>query len=180
MSGVTKTLKEVQQHLQQLIPADTILLGHSLENDLKALKVFYSSFRESHEWLQLVHSKVIDTSILYPHMRGDGYKSALRFLSQKFLSRTIQSEEHNSIQDCIACMELVQLKLKHGTSMQTSSSSALLNVQRSKFWRIDFRRYRKSICVLRQKRKKQCSCGQSESIGEICGWFCLCLSLHFR
>jgi RNA exonuclease 1 len=39
LQGVTKTLREVQEDLVQLIPEDTILVGHSFENDLTALKV---------------------------------------------------------------------------------------------------------------------------------------------
>lgn len=39
LQGVTKTLREVQEDLVQLIPEDTILVGHSFENDLIALKV---------------------------------------------------------------------------------------------------------------------------------------------
>ncbi len=40
MNGISTTLKDVQQHLKQLIFADTVLVGHSLENDLHALKVY--------------------------------------------------------------------------------------------------------------------------------------------
>ena len=44
------TLSDVQQELLSLVSADTILLGHSLESDLRALKVcmrvtFYSALK---------------------------------------------------------------------------------------------------------------------------------------
>ena len=39
LENVTTTLAEVQKHLVGLLPPDAILLGHSLENDLRALKV---------------------------------------------------------------------------------------------------------------------------------------------
>ena len=39
LENVTTTLPDVQKHLVDLLPADAILLGHSLEFDLKALKV---------------------------------------------------------------------------------------------------------------------------------------------
>ena len=37
--GVETTLEDVQNELTQLFFSDTILLGHSLESDLRALKV---------------------------------------------------------------------------------------------------------------------------------------------
>ena len=37
--GPTKSLKEVQNDLLGFISANSILMGHSLENDLRALKV---------------------------------------------------------------------------------------------------------------------------------------------
>lgn len=39
LGNVTTTLADVQKHLIDLLPADAILLGHSLEFDLRALKV---------------------------------------------------------------------------------------------------------------------------------------------
>ena len=38
-ASVTTTLSEVQHELLSLVAADTILVGHSLESDLRALKV---------------------------------------------------------------------------------------------------------------------------------------------
>ena len=59
-----------------LVTSETLLVGHSLENDLKALKV--------------VHSRVLDTVLLFPHPKGLPYRSALKVLAQKFLKRRIQ------------------------------------------------------------------------------------------
>ena len=39
LENVTTTLPDVQKHLIDLLPSDAVLLGHSLEFDLKALKV---------------------------------------------------------------------------------------------------------------------------------------------
>lgn len=41
LENVTTTLGDVQKRLIALLPPDAILLGHSLENDLRALKVGY-------------------------------------------------------------------------------------------------------------------------------------------
>lgn len=39
LSGVTTRLADVQKKLKELIDYDTILVGHSLENDMKVLMV---------------------------------------------------------------------------------------------------------------------------------------------
>lgn len=54
----------------------TILIGHSLESDLKALK--------------LIHSLVVDTSVLFPHKMGPPKKRALKTLCIEYLKRIIQ------------------------------------------------------------------------------------------
>lgn len=81
---------------------ETYLVGHSLENDLLALKIS--------------HSLVIDTAVLYKHSRGGTYKVALRVLTRRFLSREIQhsGNGHDSIEDAQAAMDLAFLKIKHG------------------------------------------------------------------
>lgn len=86
---------------------ETILVGHSLENDLLALKIS--------------HDLVIDTAILYKHSRGACYKIALRVLSSRFLSRQIQASGngHDSIEDARAAMELALLKIRHGMFCKT-------------------------------------------------------------
>ncbi len=45
--------QDVQKQLLGMIFAETILIGHSLHNDLRVLR--------------LIHSRVIDTAILFPH-----------------------------------------------------------------------------------------------------------------
>lgn len=39
LAGVKTTLQEIQDRVQRLLPPNAILVGHSLESDLKALKV---------------------------------------------------------------------------------------------------------------------------------------------
>jgi RNA exonuclease 1 len=58
---------------------NTILVGHSLENDLRALQLF--------------HPFIIDTSMLYTRDGGDGKrKHALRYLASKYLNVAIQND----------------------------------------------------------------------------------------
>lgn len=91
-------LKSIQRALARLIGADTILIGHALDNDLRALR--------------LVHRRVVDTAALFPHRRGPPYRRALRDLTREFLSRSIQegagSKGHSSVEDSVASLDLVK------------------------------------------------------------------------
>ena len=59
----------MHEDLENIINKDTILVGHSLENDLHAMK--------------MMHLKVIDTSILYA--RKNGSKMKLKTLAYNIL-----------------------------------------------------------------------------------------------
>ncbi|KAM3961120.1 LOW QUALITY PROTEIN: uncharacterized protein ACR2FA_004670 [Aphomia sociella] len=100
MSAVKTTLLEVQATLLAMFNSKTILIGHSLESDFKALK--------------LIHDSVIDTSVLFPHKMGPPYKRALRNLSSEYLKKIIQNsvDGHDSAEDATVCMELLHFKLK--------------------------------------------------------------------
>jgi len=41
LEGVTTRLEDVQKALKTMVTYDTILIGHSLENDMKVLKVIF-------------------------------------------------------------------------------------------------------------------------------------------
>ncbi|KAK7001317.1 ribonuclease H [Favolaschia claudopus] len=118
---VTTTLAQVQAHILRLLsppapnPFSTtngsiaapyltpILVGHSLESDLKALK--------------LCHSKCIDTAVMYHHPRGRPLKPGLAWLTKKWCGREIQTGGeggHDPEEDARACVELLQKKLDGG------------------------------------------------------------------
>eukprot|EP00050_Salpingoeca_kvevrii_P000578 m.151611 g.151611 ORF g.151611 m.151611 type:complete len:215 (-) comp10154_c0_seq1:2850-3494(-) len=100
--------------MKELIPHNSILVGHSLENDFKALK--------------LVHEHVIDTSVLFRGKRSAKFKHSLRHLTQKYLDRSIQAGDagHNSIEDAKAAMELVLAKLEKGAEFGEARSEESL------------------------------------------------------
>ena len=83
-SGITEeilekaqnSLEEVREKVLEFIGKDTIVCGHSVENDLFQLKI--------------KHFRVIDTSIIYPHP-VPGYKHSLKYLATKYLHRSIQT-----------------------------------------------------------------------------------------
>ncbi|XP_066198676.1 RNA exonuclease 1 homolog [Saccopteryx leptura] len=107
-SGVTEadladtsiSLRDVQAVLLSMFSADTILIGHSLESDLLALKV--------------IHNTVVDTSVLFPHRLGLPYKRSLRNLMADYLRQIIQDnvDGHSSSEDASACMHLVIWKIR--------------------------------------------------------------------
>lgn len=73
-SGVTQekhesaflTLTSARQSLGAFISSQTIIIGHALENDLKALR--------------MIHHQCIDTVVLFPHRAGHPYRRSLRDL----------------------------------------------------------------------------------------------------
>ncbi|GAA5955424.1 hypothetical protein JCM3765_006773 [Sporobolomyces pararoseus] len=112
LKNVTTTLQDVQKDLSELIDYQTILIGHSLESDLKVLK--------------LIHSHIIDTSVIYQHPRGPPFKASLKWLAQKWLKKEIQTNKsengegqvvvggHDSEEDARTCIELLNLKMQKG------------------------------------------------------------------
>eukprot|EP00111_Clytia_hemisphaerica_P010892 TCONS_00031883-protein len=103
LDDVTTTLEKVKKKLRKFVKPDTVLVGHSLDFDLRALK--------------LHHDHVIDTSEIFPSSRGPMFKPSLKKITNQHLGRDIQTSTtsgHCSIEDAKACMELVNLKLKNG------------------------------------------------------------------
>ena len=113
LENVTTSLKDIQNGLLREITPKHILIGHSLNSDLMALK--------------LTHPFIIDTSILYPHPRGPPLKSSLKWLAQKYLGREIQkghgTQGHDSIEDARACLDLVKMKCERGPQWGTSEAT---------------------------------------------------------
>lgn len=71
-------MRDVQAVLLSMFNSKSILIGHSLESDLKSLK--------------LIHSVIVDTSVLFPHKMGPPYKRALKTLCIENLKKIIQED----------------------------------------------------------------------------------------
>ncbi|KAJ8391845.1 hypothetical protein AAFF_G00084610 [Aldrovandia affinis] len=69
LKPVTTRLKDVQAKFKEALPADAVLVGHSLNHDLQALNV--------------IHPHVIDTSLLFKRESGQRFK--LKFLAEAVL-----------------------------------------------------------------------------------------------
>ncbi|EIN06988.1 ribonuclease H [Punctularia strigosozonata HHB-11173 SS5] len=105
LSTATATFDEVQTHVLSLLSVSPtpILLGHSLESDLKALKI--------------AHPLCIDTALIYHHPRGRPMKPGLAWLTKKWCGRVIQDRGeggHDPEEDARACMELLRKKVDNG------------------------------------------------------------------
>ncbi|XP_057171270.1 uncharacterized protein LOC113270720 isoform X2 [Ursus arctos] len=101
LNPVTTKLKDVQRHLKALLPPDAVLVGHSLDLDLRALK--------------MIHPYVIDTSLLYVREQGRRFK--LKFLAKAILGKDIQCPDrlgHDATEDARTTLELARYFLKYG------------------------------------------------------------------
>ena len=98
LANITKTLGDVQTDILSFVNTKTILIGHSLESDLRALKI--------------IHMNVIDTSIVYPHNFGPPLRRSLKELVCTELQKSIQVGEHDSAEDARAVVDLVLLKMQ--------------------------------------------------------------------
>ncbi|KAK3019077.1 hypothetical protein RJ639_004364 [Escallonia herrerae] len=134
LDKVTCSLADIQKSMKNLLPHGTILVGHSLNNDLQALKVD--------------HARVIDTSLVFKydgpnHRRpslNDLCKASLKCISAhlifKFIKIAVTSDfmtkvscyqqsvlgyelrqkdtPHNCLDDACAAMKLVLAKVEGG------------------------------------------------------------------
>ena len=90
-------------HLLIPIQPSTILLGRSLEADLRALK--------------LSHGRCIDPALLFHHPRSRPLKPGLAWLTRKPFGRIIQDRGpggHNPEEDAPACMDKLKAKVNNG------------------------------------------------------------------
>lgn len=109
LAPVTTTLKDIQARLLDILHPRTILVGHSLDSDLRAM--------------QLTHPFIVDTSVIFPHARGPPLKNSLKFLAQKYLNREVQKgghAGHDSIEDARTCLDLVKKKCEKGKAWAAS------------------------------------------------------------
>ncbi|XP_058453990.1 RNA exonuclease 1 homolog [Malaya genurostris] len=101
LNDTTTNLHNVQAVLLSMFNSESILVGHSLESDFKALK--------------LIHDVVVDTSVLYPHKMGPPKKRALKTLCIENLKKIIQENDagHDSAEDSVVCIQLIKHYLRN-------------------------------------------------------------------
>ncbi|ERT01775.1 RNA exonuclease Rex3 [Sporothrix schenckii 1099-18] len=86
----------------EIIRPETVLIGHALENDLKAMR--------------MVHPRISDTVLLFPHPKGLPIRYSLRVLAKEHLDRVVQAgghlTGHDSAEDARVAGDLVRFKIK--------------------------------------------------------------------
>ncbi|OJA14787.1 hypothetical protein AZE42_12824 [Rhizopogon vesiculosus] len=109
LASATITLAEVQAQIMPILAPKngptSILIGHSLESDLRALRIR--------------HPRCIDTAIIYHHPRGRPLKPGLAWLIKKWAGHEIQTRGesgHDPEEDARACIDLLRMKLRNGPS----------------------------------------------------------------
>ena len=115
LENVTTTLEEVQVALLVTVCKDDIVIGQSLENDMKALC--------------LVHSKVVDTAELF--RSESGRKFSLKHLAASLLKIKIQDDAtvgHCSEEDAAAALVLAIRRARIGEEFKIHERGGRKNV----------------------------------------------------
>ncbi|KAL3722045.1 hypothetical protein ACJRO7_034402 [Eucalyptus globulus] len=103
LDGVKCSLSDVQTSMKKLLSHGTILVGHSLNNDLQALK--------------LDHARVIDTSYIFKYSDAPFQrKPSLNNLCKSVLGYEVREKgaPHNCLDDACAAMKLVLAVVERG------------------------------------------------------------------
>uniref|UniRef100_A0A6N2M7J7 Exonuclease domain-containing protein n=1 Tax=Salix viminalis TaxID=40686 RepID=A0A6N2M7J7_SALVM len=100
LDGASSSFADIQVSMKKLLSRGTILVGHSLYNDLEALK--------------LDHARVIDTSFIFKS--SDGRSPSLNNLCKTVLGYELRKagDPHNCLDDACAAMKLVLAKIERG------------------------------------------------------------------
>lgn len=106
LEPVTTRLAQIQVALLKYLRPNDILVGHSLENDLKAA--------------HLIHPRVIDTALLF-RASNKRTKFSLKHLSAYLLQKNIQTGSHCSEEDASIALELVIRRAWFGESFRVPS-----------------------------------------------------------
>lgn len=91
---------------------NTVLIGHGLENDLRAVR--------------LIHMRAADSALLFPHAKGLPFRMSLRELARVHLGRYIQNDDadcgHDAEEDARAALDLVRSKYRELVSVPSQVS----------------------------------------------------------
>ncbi|PWN37906.1 uncharacterized protein FA14DRAFT_105444, partial [Meira miltonrushii] len=110
----TGSLESARKALGNLMKPDTVLIGHGLENDLRAIR--------------LIHTRIVDSVLLFPHRKGLPFRMSLRELALVHLKRHIQTGDeisgHDAEEDARAALDLIRLKYKQFKESPSSASNS--------------------------------------------------------
>ena len=115
LRDVKTNIRDIQRRLKEIVTPRTILVGHSLESDLSAMK--------------FSHPFTVDTSLIFPHP-SPSRKNKLKELTRQYLRRSIQEGEHDSREDARATLDLVSQKCVNGPSWGVPDAAGINLFQR--------------------------------------------------
>jgi len=121
------------------IDKNTILMGHSIHNDL--------------DQLRLIHDRVIDTSLLIPRLKG--HKHSVKALNTELTGKSVQrggTYGHNCLEDTLAARELVIWCFQNPSAFVTRRKQSLL--ERTKTAAETEQRREAAVAELQQLRKE--------------------------
>ena len=105
LKPISTRLEQVQYALACYLTPNDVLIGHSLENDLRAL--------------HYIHPRVVDTSMIFrPTDQNKRFKFSLRHLSGTLLNKQIQNGSHCSEEDAQTALDLALLKALKGDDLR--------------------------------------------------------------
>eukprot|EP00850_Spirogloea_muscicola_P001358 SM000005S17155 [mRNA] locus=s5:490556:494716:+ [translate_table: standard] len=109
--GISVTQQDAQSAVKRLLMPGTILIGHGLHHDLRALRID--------------HRRVIDTALLFCYEGLANAVPALGDLCRAVLEEPFRegSVSHDSVEDATVPMKLVLHKLKHGPTAPLKAPS---------------------------------------------------------
>ncbi|KAH0888984.1 hypothetical protein HID58_051413 [Brassica napus] len=114
-------LSDIQEKLLGLLPTGTIMVGHLLNKDLKALK--------------MDHARVIDTSLLFKYdispCIGKLPRPSLDHLCKSVLGYEIPKSRGRCVHEAIASMKLVLAILEHGARTSVPLPDEMLKTDES-------------------------------------------------
>ena len=113
LRGIETRLSDIQKSLSRLVSDNDILVGHSIDHDLKCLHWRHEKVAKKDLYKTYFLSQVADTSIAFPNPDGSGRTPSLKALAKEHLCREIQqgTEGHDSREDALAALDLMKLKV---------------------------------------------------------------------
>lgn len=105
------TFEDSIELLGEIVDANTIMIGHGLENDMNTMR--------------LIHEKIVDTAVLYPkHKATPTFRFSLKQLAFQYLGRNIQSGQHDSGEDSLAAIDVAKYFIAQDLSLMNRRRSA--------------------------------------------------------
>ncbi|KAF3962090.1 hypothetical protein CMV_013360 [Castanea mollissima] len=125
LNGVTTSLKEIQEDFLKLVYKETILVGHSLENDLLALKISHGlEIQQSGNGHDSIEDAKATMELALLKIRyGPEFGSPPSYMREKLLTILSQSGKSSSFIDDISVVKRYTSELSHAFPMSSDEEA---------------------------------------------------------